>query len=86
MQLAGNCSLQDNHVAMEKKCHPTPFCLRYMPDIQTLGCDSVHAQWFFHQTSFLKRRESSRDRQQVNRAYCVLCCVAAGNGGSVQVA
>lgn len=37
MQLAGNCSLlKDNLFAMEKQCHPTPFCLRCVPDIQTL--------------------------------------------------
>lgn len=40
MQLAGSCSLQDNLLAMEKQCHPTPLCLRCVLDTQTLGCDT----------------------------------------------
>lgn len=40
MQLAGSCSLQDNLLAMEKQCHPTPLCLRCVLDTQTLCCDS----------------------------------------------
>lgn len=82
MQLAGNCSLQDNLLAMEKQCHPTPSCLRCVPDIQTLGCDSGACSVALP-SSILSRkeRESSRDRQQVSRAYCVpVLCACRGWG------
>lgn len=71
MQLAGSCSLQDNILAMEKQCHPTPLCLRCGLTPRPWAVIQVHAQWLCHQGSFLKKRETSRDRKQVSRTYCV---------------
>lgn len=66
MQLADSCSLQDDLLAMEKQCHPTPFCLRCVPDIQTLGCDSG-ACLVTSLSSILSQEERELQRQTASQ-------------------
>lgn len=85
MQLAGNCSLQDNLLAIEKQCHPTLSCLRCVPDIQTLGCDSGACSVALP-SSILSRKERAPETDSKSAGLTVfLCCVPAGDGGLVQI-
>lgn len=85
MQLAGNCSLQDNLLAMEKQCHPTLSCLRCVPDIQTLGCDSGACSVALP-SSILSQKERAPETDSKSAGLTVfLCCVPAGDGGLVQI-
>lgn len=69
-------SLQDSLLAMEKQCHPPPCCLRCMPDIQTLGCDSGGCSVALPSSILSQKDRGLQDRQQVSRACCVpVLCV-----------
>lgn len=76
MQLAGNCSLQDNLLAMEKQCHPTLSCLRCVPDIQTLGCDSGACSVALP-SSILSQKERAPETDSKSAGLTVFLCSCA---------
>lgn len=74
MQLTGNCSLQDNLLAMEKQCHLTPFCQKCMSDTQTLGCDSGACSVLLP-SSILSQKERAPEADSESAGLTVPCAV-----------
>lgn len=74
IQLAGNCSLQGNLLAMEKQWYLTPFCQRCMPDTQTLDCDSGACSVLLP-SSILSQKERAPEADSKSAGLTVPCAV-----------